>query len=338
MQIEETRFEGKNRLLTLQVCRQIIFVFFFSIIDIGFKYASLGVASIESVIASIISGVLLSIVLGFIFSNLSYGRRARIGVAWLSLFVIQYFSNFVEAVFFTTAIPDALTFIAASITGLIISFLEATLTGLLFGSGTTNDSLNMNLAKYFDNGSSTDWAQRIIVSSLVYFPIYYIFGSIIAPMVLRYYNDPTQGLGLVVPSLGVIVPLEFLRGFLYVVALIPIIASLKVSSRTMFLCLTSFIFIVGSFVPFIAYSTLPAFLRLVHGAEILVDSIAYGAVLTYLLRSPLVRSDGSIRSVNLSNPFYRVPKSSALRKAKQHSRLSPAIRRCPMDLLLTQSR
>jgi hypothetical protein len=282
MQIEARKMDGKKLHSIPLVGRQVIFVVFFALIDFGFKYVSLGIATLESVIASIMSGVLLSVVLGFIFSNFSYRRRTRIGVAWLSLFIIQFFSNFVEAVFFTTSLPDVMTFAGACIVGLIVSLLEAALTGLLFFSDKTNSSLKTTLAQYFNKSTKTDWVKRVLIGSIAYFPIYYTFGSIIAPLVLGFYNDPTQGTGLVVPSLSIIIPLEVFRGLLFIVALIPIIASLKVSRRTMLLCLTSFIYLVGAFVPFIAYSTLPLFLRLVHGAEILADSIAYSAVLNYL--------------------------------------------------------
>ena len=123
------------------------------------------------------------------------------------------------------------------------------------------------------------------MGSLIYFPIYYTFGSIIAPWILSYYDDPMQVFGLTIPPLEVMILLQFLRGFLYIVALFPIIATLRVSPRAMFLSVFGLIYIAGAFVPFIAYSTLPVFLRMVHGLEILADSIVYGAALVYLLRT-----------------------------------------------------
>lgn len=207
------------------------------------------------------------------------------GMAWLSLFIIQMFSNTVEAVFFTTAISTATIFMAAVIAGLMVTLLEAVLAGMLFSPAQIDRSFRTDLREYFGRRTFSSWLGRITLGSLVYFPIYFTFGSIIAPWVLSYYDSPSQGLGLTVPPFEVMVPLEILRGFLYVVALLSIIATLRVSSRTMFLSVVSLIYVVGAFVPFVAYSTLPTFLRIVHGLEILAVSIVYGAALVYILKT-----------------------------------------------------
>lgn len=269
-----------------KITKYLLFIVLFALIDSGFRYAGLGIISIESFIASIFSGVFLSIVLGFIFSNMSFRKRTRIGLAWFSLFIVQHLSNTIEAVYFTNSVPNAAIFIAATVAGLVVTFLEAVLTGILFKGNFEDASFRVSFFEYYSKRGFTDWIKRILLCSMAYFPIYYTFGSIIAPLVLRYYNNPTPGIDLVIPPLTVIIPLEFLRGFLYVLALLPIISSLKLTNRTMFFCIASFIYIVGAFVPFIAYSTLPVFLRLIHGSEILADSIVYGGVMTYLLARP----------------------------------------------------
>lgn len=262
-----------------------LFTILFAFIDSAFRYATLGIASVESVISSTVSGALLAMVLGFVFSRLTYGRLTRIVMAWFSLFIIQSLSNLVEAVFFTTAIPTATIFMAALVFGLITTLPEAILAGMLFSPENGDRSFRADLREYFGKRTVSSWLGRIALGSLVYFPIYYTFGSIIAPWILSFYDNPSQAFGLTIPPIGVMIPLQFLRGFLYIVALIPIVASLKVSHRTMLLSVAGLIFIAGAFVPYIAYSELPSFLRVVHGLEILADSIVYGAALVYILRT-----------------------------------------------------
>ena len=123
------------------------------------------------------------------------------------------------------------------------------------------------------------------MGSLVHFFMYFTFGSIIAPWILSYYDSPSQSLGLTVPPFEVMIPLEILRGFLYVVALLPIIATLRVSSRTMLLSVVGLLYFAGAFVPFLTSSTLPTFLRIVYRLEIPVDSIVYGAALVHILKN-----------------------------------------------------
>jgi len=270
--------------LGVSVTRLVLYVVSFTFIDSIFRYVSLGIASIESVVSSIIAGVLLATVLGFVFSHLPFRRLTRIGMAWLSLFIIQWFSNIVEAVFFTKAIPTATIFMAALVAALMVTLPEAVLAGVLFSPAKIDRSFSTDLREYFRERTSSSWLGRIALGSLVYFPIYYTFGSIIAPWVLSYYDSPSQNFGLTVPPLEVMIPLEILRGSLYVIALLPIIATLRVSPRTMFLSVVGLLFIAGAFVPFLASSTLPAFLRIVHGFELLADFIVYGAALVYVLK------------------------------------------------------
>ncbi len=285
--LEKYRIGGfaLNLSLGVSLGRLALYVFLFTIFDSVFRYVSIGIASIESVVSSIVSGALLAMVLSFVFSRLSYGRPTRIVMAWFSLFIIQSLSNLVEAVFFTTSIPTATIFMAALVFGLITTLPEAILAGMLFTPTERDGSFRADLRSYFGKRTLSSWSGRVALVSIVYFPIYYTFGSIISPWILSYYDNPSQAFGLTIPPLGVMIPLQFLRGFLYIVALLPIIVNLKVSIRTMILSVGGLIFIAGAFVPFIAYSTLPTFLRVVHGLEILADSIIYGAALVYVLRT-----------------------------------------------------
>jgi len=125
---------------------------------------------------------------------------------------------------------------------------------------------------------------RIALCSLIYFPIYFTFGGIISTFVLPYYTNPSLGLNLTIPSFETMIPLEFLRGFLYVVALLPIMATLKLPKRTLFLSVVALLYVAGAFVPFLTDSTFPVFLRVVHGLEILADCFVFGGVIVYTLK------------------------------------------------------
>ena len=96
-----------------------------------------------------------------------------------------------------------------------------------------------------------------------YLPIYYMFGMIVAPFVLPYYNNPELGLNLVVPSVGVILPLEIGRGLLYALTLFPLIAVLRGGywSKVLWVGLT--ISVLGPWVPM---------LQAVHWTPVLRDA------------------------------------------------------------------
>lgn len=237
--------------------------------------------SMLSMISNFISGALLGAVLGLVFMQLPFKRTVRIALAWLVLFIVQEFSNLVEGYFFTTFLPTVTLFLAASVVALGLTLIEALLAGILFTPPRPFRSFNVEVRAYFGRKSSSSWISRSTAASLVYFPIYFLFGALISPIVLPYYQN--SSLGLTIPSFTVMVPLEFARGFLYVIALLPIIATLRVARWHLFLALASLLYVAGAVVPFLVAGALPVQLKIVHGLEILADCLVYGAALVYLL-------------------------------------------------------
>ena len=80
---------------------------------------------------------------------------------------------------------------------------------------------------------------------------------------MPYYNNPELGLNLVVPSVGVILPLKIGRGLLYALTLFPLIAVLPGGywSKVLWVGLT--ISVLGSWVPM---------LQAVHWTPVLRDA------------------------------------------------------------------
>ncbi len=74
---------------------------------------------------------------------------------------------------------------------------------------------------------------------------------------------------------------------------------MKASNRACFLSLASLFFIAGAFIPFITNTSLPLFLKSVHGLEILADSLVYAGILTYLFRVSLHFRRTASQSINL---------------------------------------
>jgi hypothetical protein len=91
-------------------------------------------------------------------------------------------------------------------------------------------------------------------------------------------------MGLTIPSFTVMIPLEFFRGFLYVLALFPILAALRARRMQVYLATVSLLYVAGALIPFLSVSGFPIQMRIFHGVEILADCIAYGCVLVYLFR------------------------------------------------------
>ncbi len=235
----------------------------------------------QSLISSLIAGTLTGLTLGPLASRLNLPLFGRACLWFLLLFVLNGLVNVVEAIFFTT-IP--LSQLASSFA--ILAFGQAALAvllTLLFRPQQTGPGLLTRLRETLAQRTRVSWALRFGLAALSYLPIYYAFGMIVAPFVLPYYNNPDMGLNLVVPGLGVILPLEIGRGLLYAPTMFPLIAVLRGGawSRAFWLGLT--IAVLGSWVPMLQAPGWPLVLRMAHGLEITADAFVQGIVLAWLL-------------------------------------------------------
>jgi hypothetical protein len=247
----------------------------------------------QSLVSALLAGTLTGLTLGPLGSRLNLPFLGR-ACLWLLLLLVQNgLVNVVEAVFFTTTPPTQLVSSLA-----ILAFGQAAvavLLTLLFRPHETGPGLLARLRETLSQRTGASWAWRFGLAGLSYLPIYLVFGMIVAPVVLPYYDNPDLGLNLVVPGIGVILPLEIGRGFLYALTVFLLIAVLRggLWSKAFWVSLT--IAVLGSWVPMLQAVTWPLVLRLAHGLEITADAFLQGFVLTWLL-APVDLATGDVRS------------------------------------------
>jgi hypothetical protein len=243
----------------------------------------------QSLIFAVIAGTLTGLTLGPLGSRLNLPVLGRACLWSLLVLVLYGLINMVEAVFFTT-IP--LTQLASSFAVLAFGQIAmAVLLTLLFRPQQTGPGLLTRLRETLAQRTGVSWAWRFGLAALAYLPIYYMFGMMVAPFVLPYYDNPDLGLKLTVPGISVILPLEIGRGLLYVLTLFPLIAVLRagVWSRAFWVGLT--IAVLGCWVPMLQAVGWPLVLKVAHGLEITADGFVQGFVLAWLLSPPDVATD-----------------------------------------------
>lgn len=228
-----------------------------------------------------ISGFLLGPTLGALSCQLPLPTLHRSAVMFFLLFVVHDFANIVEAAFFTTTFTSGLA--SPLWNAVVTSLVVGSLIAVLFPPARVEEGLLAALRRYFAQRKWTVWAWRLSLAAVLYLPIYLIMGMIVAPVVMPYYTDPALGLGLVIPGFGVMLPLEIVRGAIFVVGLLPVIAVWRGSRRSLALWLGLTIVVLGSIVPMLQAYFLPLTLRVVHGLEITIDSLLQGLVYAWLL-------------------------------------------------------
>ncbi|MFW9832354.1 MAG: hypothetical protein ACFFD8_11325 [Candidatus Thorarchaeota archaeon] len=259
--------------------RIIFFAVLFVLTDLTLTMA--GPYLLVQVVIDLILGLATAFVFGLIFTRLYYRRLVRIAIGWLTLFIIQWFTTMVEGYLFTTMLTPPLL-LAAVMFGLLISFLHALFIGFLFSPNITDMSLRIEIKSYFAQHPWYHWLWRFLLTSILYMVIYYSIGTLISPIVLPFYLD--MGIGLTVPPVWVILVVEISRGFLYILALLPLLLSLAVDTKELYL-LIAFALYLPSVAMFLPNPTFPVLLRIIHGLfEILVDSLLFAAIIILLLK------------------------------------------------------
>jgi hypothetical protein len=259
--------------------RIIFFAVLFVLTDLTLTTAGLYLPL--QVVIDFVLGIALGLVFGLIFTRLNFRRFLRIAIAWFALFVIQWFNNMIEGYLFTTMLTEPLL-LAAAMFGLLISFLHALFIGFLFPPINTDRSLRSEMLEYFTEHPWYYWLGRFALASILYLVIYYGIGSLISPIVLPFYLD--MGTELTVPPLWVILLVEPARGFLYILALLSFLVSLRVETKELYLLL-AFALYLPSIAMFLPNPTFPILLRIIHGLfEILVDSLLFTAIIIFLLK------------------------------------------------------
>ena len=197
------------------------------------------------------------------------------------LFLWAYLINAPEVLLFTNM--PLLTQSILLVNNLITYLVTAMLIGLLFSPAKIGAGLVKALRIYFQKRKNVDWLWRLTLAAFLYFPIYYLFGLIFSPITSPYYNQPELGLGLVLPSIEIWIPVEIGRGLVYALSVVPLLAVLRMTKWRISLWMGLMLAIIGGIMPQMVNVAWPLPLRLGHGVEIICDSFAQGFMMTWLL-------------------------------------------------------
>jgi hypothetical protein len=221
-------------------------------------------------------------------------RRERVLVTWLAVYVIQMLNPVLEGAFFTTQFvghPDLL--FGAVVFGLLLTLPTAVAAGYLFGPTGDIKGFGELRREYVSAMGRNEFVGRFVIASVLWMAIYFIFGSMVGPLVQPYYTDGDIGYDLVIPPVEILIMLQTLRGVIYVLGILPIVLSTKSDRPRLAGILAALLYVGGGLAIFVISDQFPVFLRLVHGVEILADSVFAGLMIAYLLgihRGPVTKT------------------------------------------------
>lgn len=235
---------------------------------------------------SIMTAALYGWALGILMQSLPLKLPARIGVAWLAIYVIQLLNPVLEGFFFTTMFADAPEMLAGALVfGLVLTAPAAIGAGVLFKPVDTNPlGFREALRQLPNRPHGLGLLARIALASVIWATIYLVNGAIVSPWVLPYYTTESVGFNLALPSAEHLVILQIVRGILYVVALLPVILWSSLKTLHLSLALAGLLYVAGALAIFVISDQFPLFLRVVHGLELAVDSLLAAFAFVFTLR------------------------------------------------------
>ena len=127
------------------------------------------------------------------------------------------------------------------------------------------------------------WTWRIGLVLLAYPVLYIVFGLLVRPFIADYYAQGAYELAA--PTWGQLIPLQLARSVLFLLACLPALIAWRDTRRALFWAMGATVFVCVAFMPVLTAYWFPWQLRFFHGLELFADSLAYSAVLVFLLAS-----------------------------------------------------
>jgi len=202
------------------------------------------------------------------------GTPFKRGSILLVFFYVSFvINNQIEAVVYSTT--------AEAPTMLLFFILPCLMASAAAALLTRSANQRPPLTTVFADRPITKWWWRVLLAWLAFPVIYYFVGALIYPLVADAYTSPDFGLRL--PGPLVVIAAVSLRSLLFLAASIPVLVNWTGSRRGLVLSLATALAAMVGVAGMFESTWMPLHMKLVHGIEIIADSLVHAWVLVALL-------------------------------------------------------
>jgi len=222
--------------------------------------------------ASFLSGCLFAVAVHPLIASLQLSTLWLMLSLWLLLFVCGFLLSMIEATVFSER-PSPVRI--RDVTGaMAASAVAASVTACLI-KAPSSGSLSVNLRQWVDTFGWAGLAARSFGTAIAFMVAYCVIGSVTWRFVRPYYQDPSLGLRLRVPSGRLVIVLQLGRGLLAILALAPLIASSSAHGFDWWKRFSFALAVTSGVIPLLGAAGWPTRLRVVHALEIVVFALVY---------------------------------------------------------------
>lgn len=197
----------------------------------------------------------------------------------LLLFVCLGLNAVIEMRMFTTFLAHG---------GAVIVVVSTILPALLCGLGLSylmklqpaEPSLTGKIRSFFAAHSPASWVGRFVIAIALFVVIFFLFGMMVAPIVVPTYR--AGGFGLTLPPVSTFLPVEFIRSAFFLLACFPFLFLWKGSRGSLVFSLGLAFWVLTGLFGLLQVFWFPPALRIAHSLETGADAFVYAALLVFL--------------------------------------------------------
>lgn len=252
---------------------------------------SLAPGYLGSVAVNLVTGAGYALVMMPLARRLPYGFGVRFLAVFLPLYWIGTLSNLVEAAVDTSLSKAEL--IGAAVIFAIPIAITALLIAWLLPAAEPRGSVP-GIRPILGRRSVLSWTWRIVAAGILFAVFVELCGLAWGPLISKYYHSAAYvaQAHTVTPPNSVAGPEEFIRGVLFVLVLLPVLAVLRGRSPSELLRLGLYVALLNavleSWLPMLSMTSFPLGFRIGEGLDLTTDAIARGVFVPLLLALPLV--------------------------------------------------
>jgi hypothetical protein len=224
-----------------------------------------------------------------------YRRFPRFLAIFVPLYITGVLTDMIEAYFYTTLLTPFSLIAALIIEGLPLLLITGIITWLI--PAAEDARTKPRFGQVMRERSSFPWVWRIVVAGAPYAAIYLFFGALVTPLEHAYYYDQAfiASLHTVVPSTATTLILEAVRGILFVLAMLPVIAVMRQSRWSTGLYIALVGAALEAWIPLLGQASWPVMMRVGNVLELTGDACGRALLMALLVALPPIQANIAAR-------------------------------------------
>jgi hypothetical protein len=239
--------------------------------------------SVPNLLIRVVSGIFYVAVMAPLARRVFYRRFPRFLAIFVPLYITGTLTDLVEAYFYTTLLTPFSLIAALIIEGLPLLLITGIIAWLIPAA---EDARNEpRFGQVMRERSFFSWIWRIVVAGVPYAAIYLFFAMLVTPIEHAFYYDQAfiASLHTVVPSTATTLILEAVRGILFVLAMLPVIAVMRKARWSTGLYIALVGAALEAWIPLLGQVSWPVMMRVGNVLELTGDACGRSLLMALLV-------------------------------------------------------